>query len=615
MDSRKKEIGSVLLRVLMTAAVIWFQWRILERSMLPPESIHSRAWISSIISICVVAALTALVGVLTGRLSLTLILSTLFSLLLAVGNYYVNTLHGSPLRISELKSFGTAMDVIGGFRLDFPPLLQTMLVWTAVIVLLAVLSRTFLDAHRGKSFRLSCAGMLAAAAAVVAIGFSGSHRPEIGFSWDYAANLYGYPACLVEDTIEYRTKFIKPEDYSEEKIDEIAARLAPRRAGAERRLPDVILILNETYYDPAVYQPLGLKADADYMAFYHSLESAARGFAVVPNGGTNSSEYELLTSNSKALINPSAPFNILELANTNSIVSYLETLGYETWAMHCQSGSNYSRAGAYSDLGFDHILFQDDFDYRDKYGNRYRTDSGDYKTLIDSYEASQSGPRFLFMLTYQNHGGYEQNEPEWDTVHTRTDLGEWTDDMDEFLTSMSMSDAALRELLDYFTDCGRPVVVIMAGDHAPAFVAEHASAYYADKTDDRSCADHILMSATPYLIWCSFRDVTQSPEYITLSDLVPMALNLSGVPLSRYYQTIVDLQREQSVHVSGVSMTASGRLIPADAAEDPNSVLRTYLNLEYHNLVGGERRRQELYDPPVWGEKLPERPEGLQRPA
>ena len=123
MDSRKKEIWRVLLRVLMAAAAVWFQWRILERSMLPPESIHSRAWISSIISICVVAALTALVGVLTGRLSLTLILSTLFSLLLAVGNYYVNTLHGSPLRISELKSFGTAMDVIGGFRLDFHPFL------------------------------------------------------------------------------------------------------------------------------------------------------------------------------------------------------------------------------------------------------------------------------------------------------------------------------------------------------------------------------------------------------------------------------------------------------------------------------------------------------------
>ena len=123
------------------------------------------------------------------------------------------------------------------------------------------------------------------------------------------------------------------------------------------------------------------------------------------------------------------------------------------------------------------------------------------------------------------------------------------------------------------------------------------------------------MSATPYLIWCSFRDVTTSPEYITLSDLVPMALNLSGVPLSRYYQTIVDLQREQSVHVSGVSMTATGRLIPADAAEAPNGVLRTYLDLEYHNLVGGERRRQELYDPPAWGETIPEKPEGLQRPA
>lgn len=593
MIKQKKENLRIVLRVLAAAAVILLEWYALERSITPPEAIARRAFVSTLVSICTVAALSGFVGLICGRLSLTLGVTGVLCALVSVANYYVNSLHGSPLRISEIASFGTAMDVIGGFRIQIPPYVRIVILGMTAALALLILLRRFLNAHKGRVTRLVFAGVLAASVGVVALGFSGQLRPFIGYSWDYAASLYGYPACLVEDTLEFHSRIIRPEGYSAEKVDEIADRLHVTSA-ASKQLPDVILILNETFYDPAVYEALELEVNRDYLAFYHSLNTAARGYAVVPYGGTNSSEYEMLTSNSRALINPSAPFNIFDLSNANSVVSYLQKLGYETWAMHSQSGSNYSRSRAYAELGFDHILFQDDFAYRDKYGNRYRTDAGDYKTLIDCYEASQSGPRFLYILTYQNHGGYEQNPSGWDTIHTKTDLGELTDDMDEFLTSIAMSDAALKGLLDYFKDCGRPVVVIMAGDHPPAFVTEQGGTYDAEHLD----AAHVRMNGTPYLVWYSDRSIRTAPELITLSDLVPMALKMAGVPLSVYYQAILNLQRQQPVHVSGLSLNTKGAVVPRNVTEDPDGPLNTYLYLEYNNLQDGAERRQALFDPP-----------------
>ena len=48
----------------------------------------------------------------------------------------------------------------------------------------------------------------------------------------------------------------------------------------------------------------------------------------------NSTEYEMLTSNSLILMPSITPFNWLNLYNANSVVSYLKGLGYTTMAAH-----------------------------------------------------------------------------------------------------------------------------------------------------------------------------------------------------------------------------------------------------------------------------------------
>ena len=66
------------------------------------------------------------------------------------------------------------------------------------------------------------------------------------------------------------------------------------------------------------------------------------------------------------------------------------------------------------------------------------------------------------------------NDASLDIVHAATDYGEYDELMDEYLSCIHMSDAAVQELCDYFTkqyeETGRKVVLAFAGDHAPSFV-------------------------------------------------------------------------------------------------------------------------------------------------
>ena len=593
--------ASAVYKVIAFLCVVLIQWVSLEICIVQLGDVFDRAWFSTLVSFCVILAINAVFLILIGRISITLVVTSIFSYVLSITNYYVDMLHGSPMRMSELYNLGTAMNVIDGFQLKLSRqvILLTVLFMLNLAIIFFARKRLF-GKSREKQARLY--GMICALLSATVIGYafhSKVWKPVIGYSWEVAAKLYGYPACLIEDTLQFASKYREPEGYDEKVIDEIAEDYAETSKVTPESFdrPDIILILNETFYDPQIFKELNLRTDHPYLEYFYGLENVARGYAVVPYGGTNSSEYELLTSNSKELINPSAPFNFLMLSDANSVVRYVKSLGYETWAMHHMGSSNYSRGTAYRDLGFDHILFGPDFEHYDKYGNRSQTDSADYKELVDAYEASGQGPRFLFLLTYQNHGGYEQNDPEWDVIHTLTDMGDETDDMDEFLTSISMSDAALKELLDYFSNVDRHVMVVMVGDHAPSFVLEKSREQSLANNSDQGMVSYIKRNATPYLIWSNYKELTTQYPYISLIDLVPMALECGGLPLSVYYQEILNLQSDIPIRVTGFSIDANDQLVAPDESDERDSALRRYLYMEYNNLQTEGNRRQELFEP------------------
>src|SRR5699024_8933711 len=124
---------------------------------------------------------------------------------------------------------------------------------------------------------------------------------------------------------------------------------------------DIVLILSESFYDFDLVTDL--QADTDVRPVTENLQNAVLGHTVSPHvgGGTNSSEYEMLSSNSLMLMPSITPFNWLNLYGANSLVSYTKDLGYATLAAHPYTNSNYRRDSAWRALGFDETHFEGDF--------------------------------------------------------------------------------------------------------------------------------------------------------------------------------------------------------------------------------------------------------------
>ncbi len=343
------------------------------------------------------------------------------------------------------------------------------------------------------------------------------------------------------------------------------------------------MILNESFSDSKKYSDV--QTDVDPLEELKAIDNITMGYSIVPyaGGGTNPSEYELLTSNSMSLLSVGAPFNYVNFEKHNaSIVPFLENNGYETYAFHCYSKENYNRKIAYASMGFDHVyLGPEEYMYHSKNGNRDWLDEDNYKDLIRIYNESDDHPKFMYLLTYQNHGGYEQNPSEMDTVHA---LGEYeisSEIIDEYESSVQLSVKAFRELTDYFKDVERPVIICMVGDHtfshSGSLNRKDASAEEND-IDDRT---------VPYLFWSNFSTNRESfTQYTSLIDLMPCVVYSAGLELDDYYKQILDL------HEIMPGKTNFGKYIENDGVikniydnEETGEAWNKYLFAEYRRLT------------------------------
>lgn len=549
---------------------------------------------------------------LTRRLVLSCSIMTVFIGILSLVNTFVYRFHGSPLFVSELRNAGTALEVLRSYHLDFntEPWVILLLFLTGSIccLLLRPICGQVISVS-GKKIYLWYLSWIVPLT-MMYMFFWLCFFTQTFITWSVEAGLEnaGYFPCLVEDFMKSLSPFDKPEGYqtfTKQNLEQMTGLpkdiLEQSTDQADvSQYPDIILILNESFYDLNVYFPVD--ADTDYLDDIHGLTNALTGFAAVPNVGgcTNNSEYELLTSNSMYLLNSSAPFNYMNLTRGNSLVRYLKSLGYETWAMHDRSANNYSRKSGYADLGFDHLLFNDAFQHTGSYGKRPVTDEANYQDLYEVWESGSDGPRFLYMLTYQNHGGYDQNDPSMSLVHTGADLGELTPQIDEYLTSISMSDDALAGLIDQFRNSDRKTVICMVGDHAPSFITQLPRPEGIDDIEDT-----LRKLCTPYVIWSNFpmsldeattQSVTTLP--VSLVNLVPLMLQSAGMPLSPYYQKLNQLLSTVPVR------TQYGYYVDTDwnigRFEEQFAAYREvmqYYYMEYHNLDIGKDYMESLYLP------------------
>ena len=573
--------------------------------------------LNALTAFCLTLGLFALCG----RWSLATGLSGAVFTVISLINYYTRDLHGSALMPQDILNLGTAAEVMGSYTLHITAtVVELVLLYLPVLAIGWAQSRLTggKAARRKASWKQRGIRIAGSAAGIFAILYIGYFSPNpikpsatYGWAWQETYYKYGYLAGTIEAASLMVDPILMPENYS----DEAAAQAADRAKDYERTTPpakaedypDVVLILSESFYDFDLVTDL--QADREIMSVTRSLPNSIYGHTVGPHvgGGTNSSEYEMLTGNSMMLMPSITPFNWLNLHNANSLTGYLKDLGYATMAAHPYTNSNYRRDSAWLALGFDETHFEEDFPTKETYGNRpYQTDSATYRDLAALYEAMpEDQPRFTFLVSIQSHGDYDMNPPEADLVHAATDYGEYDAVMDEYLSNMYLTDQAFGELTAYFekvyAEQGRRVIVAMAGDHAPSFV-DHV----ADKSRAEGNDLQILERSTPFIIWANYpleaaQSETENADALNRMDLCMLAPTLAetaGLPLTPYYRYLLAMKDYVPVVTAGNDyMAADGTTHRYGENPELDAWVYGYYYLEYNNIGTGAKRNQALFSP------------------
>lgn len=556
----------------------------LQHSCSPEQLIAELAWRYAVLSLLVLGGCYLLLSIPWRYATTGGVLFSVMSTLLAIVNHYVLHLHGSLLTIQELSNFATAMDVMGQYNFFAPNLLRE--VFLQLVILAGCLGLSWLQFRflerpagcAGKNRRIGCALCAVAVFGILCSGKVEPYLKKARSSWQPTCTVqyHGYPMVVAASMAKY--ELTPPAGYDEDALNAIAF---PENPTPQSEQPDIVLILNETFYDLA--QVMEFQTDVPYLSGISGLSNTLQGNAIAQIGGsTNMTEFELLTSNLQSIVGIT-PFNVLNMADTSSIVTQLREQGYYTMASHPAGGSNYNRINGYTAMGFDEIHFAADFENTTVYADRpFVTDSSVYENIIHWYEAAlaRNQPIFSYCLTLQNHGGWDQNPPEADTVHLIDYDGTYSEaEVNEYLSCIRMSDQAFVSLCDYFQSVDRPVIVCMVGDHSPSFIKNVTTRDLGEETK-------IRQAAVPFIIWANFPLSEAEVGDCSVTALGPMLLEQAGVKMTPFYRYVLELNAQFPVITDwGQCVRNDGTMFDFTQNAEQTEPIWNYLYLAYNNLL------------------------------
>ena len=576
--SHKLEI-TVLLYALLSSALCYYTLELGNKNPLMNGIFYT------FINILTVFVLLSAVFIFVRRWWIAVPIISIPLTILSIANYYTLLYRNSPISTQDIHNMGTTLSVIDSYQ--FP--LNIYVIAIVVLFILNIAVTVQLFKHEKvqkrtlkKSALQSICLLLFGTFFLHGVYFAENPiKPRNTFVWSWESTYYkyGYAASSIEVFQNSLNMLNKPENYSTEELAKTAEKIEVQKT--KGNTPDIILILNETFYD--IRDLVDIETDAPVMPFIDSLPTKGKTVVAGTGGGTNKSEYELLTSNSLQLMPAITPFNYLNFDNANSIVSYAKDLGYRTWAAHCAEALNYGRGLVYPKLGFDKVLFDKDFPPKEKLFDRpYATDEFCYSTMLEDYESMGDNPRLMYLLTIQNHGGWELNPTDADTVHSLTDFGEYTDDLNEFLSCIQETDRAFKALTEYFENSNRDVIICMVGDHAPSFATSLVDNYDVNTTFN--------LRTTPFVVWSNFDMNYQLPDEISMPMIVPSVIEAADMPLSVFYSQMLKVREKAPVLTAfNLFKTTDGEIFNYSDETMYKNNIDVYMNMVYNNVKNTER--------------------------
>ena len=531
-----------------------------------------------------------------GKLHVALMAETLFFAIYGLANYFVLNFRSVPIQPWDLLSIGTAASVAGNY--DYTLDRQALLVVLGFLFLLILEFFCRFTLKKGTwKLRLPMAATL-----VVMLGAFGLmfHSDEI-----VEQKLRLYNKLFTPTTISYKNgtalAFVmelrylsvdKPAGYNADTAAQELAALEeesmsePAMAGAgsdEGEFPNIIVIMDEAFSDPAI---LGnFTVNQDYMPFVHSLldgaENTVSGWLNVSvlGGNTANTEFEYLTGNTMAFLpQGSIPYQQYIKGEAPSLASHLAGLGYQTVAMHPYNASGWDRDTVYPAMGFSEMYFLPDFDNAAKVRN-YVSDQSDFEKIVEIYENKGDNPLFLFNVTMQNHSSYTES---FDNFDPQIEVEGGSQTLNNYLSLLSLSDAALSELISYFEEQEEDTIIVFFGDHQTTnSVIEPILKQNGKSSSTLTEEEQADRYKVPFFIWANFDIEEETGVETSVNYLGAKTLLAAGVPMDGYFTYL-------SVFSETVPVISANHVTLADGtftnADDQSELLSDYKGYQYYRL-------------------------------
>lgn len=527
----------------------------------------------------VLFVLWSLLWAVTGRLSLTIGISTPIVVLVAVVNSVKLDYRLEPLYPSD-RDFVSEPS----FLFTMVPLSQVVLGVLALLVIGFVLTRLigwfarpwrFRWAQMSKGDRLVRLGVravtatLAGVLVVQMVSFNQPDNPwralyesRNGPDWrpwsqemNYLANgfmggfLYNMPVEPME----------RPAHYSEAALDaiierysaEAAAINAARAGGLEDK--NVVVVLSESFSDPLEIERFTVGADP--IPFTREVMDktwAGDTLGSVFGGGTANMEFEVLTGQSISLLRPQlhSPFQMLvpDFRAYPSLVGALKNEGHEAVAIHPFNRSMYKRQDVYETFGFDEFVDESTIsDTTTIEDNPYIADQAAFDEVLDQIDAAND-PLMVSLVTMQNHAPYAELYS--DPIEITGGLGPWFASMvGNYTRGLAHTDEALEDFLGALEEQGEDTIVLFYGDHLPGS--------FPDDVIGRSLGSSAYR--TPFFIWDSAHTRPGVPlQPASPGFFLPLLYEYADAPVSpylallqRFHEEVGSLQRGQVIDRDG----------------------------------------------------------------
>ena len=485
-----------------------------------------------------------------GNLKWSLRLQSIFFMVIGLANYYIISFRSAPIMPWDIYSIGTALSVADNFKYTIEK--QTVFVLIGFVLLILAESVVNLKLKSDGTWKKRILG-------IRAVGFIFFVVLICSFTkmlhLDSTIIKYGMYDKLFTPTVMSKRdgtavaflmelKYIsvdKPANYSADAAEQI---LSPYTDNTIQQpvpdtLPNIIVIMNEAFSDPAVLGPF--ETNQDYMPYVHSIlngevDNTISGFLNVSvlGGNTANTEFEFLTGNTMAFLpQGSVPYQQYLKRELPSLASHLKNLGYETIAAHPYNSTGWDRNKVYPLLGFDKMYFIKDYKNPERI-RKYVSDKACYDKIIELYESKpEDTPFFVFNVTMQNHSSYTD---EFDNFKPDIEVLDGTSKvLNNYLSLMKLSDESIQSFIDYFAKTDQKTMIVFFGDHQPTnSVVSNVWKLNGKNGNALSEEDEANRYKVPYFIWCNF-DIEQKVNTDTSTNFLATELLASaGIPLLDY---------------------------------------------------------------------------------